>query len=454
MWALNILGVGQSADERAIKRAYAKLLKQARPDENPTEFQRLHEAYQAALNWRRENSLPTTEVPIIIDNTPEQLLPIVAEVNDFPIEPSTDEHHELSSTSYDDTNFSFSRYYLACMKIAANGDHDILQQWLIENTPTLLQSNADEAIKQDFLNFISNSFISFWQKRTPPLSNNCFDTIIDFFKFATTINNKLILKDLRNNLHYIWLAKQQGRPQTTITTDTESIENHQTISTFNFQAFYQQCIKIAQHQGAKALTLWLNDHIDLWVLETKQTAANLLLQSFEQNPRPLHKNCFKVLIHFFGFDNVFDLTTLQNMQNYLHSLWLFDPERIKQLKEQGQGHNRFSFYQDDYSTNWKMLEQLQEPFSWSQLLSATFPSWRATHWSKNTNNLLIDTNYVIPEHIDIKQLNYWLNISHGPIEGTSKLIYTSYSVLTTLITTLLTIFIISFILAIQLLTWG
>lgn len=51
VWA--ILGIEQTSDLRAIKRAYSKLLKQNRPDEAPAEFQRLHQAYKAALQQAR-----------------------------------------------------------------------------------------------------------------------------------------------------------------------------------------------------------------------------------------------------------------------------------------------------------------------------------------------------------------------------------------------------------------
>jgi hypothetical protein len=52
-----MLGLTPDADERGIKRAYARLLKIHRPDENPAEFQRLREAYEASLaevRWRAE----------------------------------------------------------------------------------------------------------------------------------------------------------------------------------------------------------------------------------------------------------------------------------------------------------------------------------------------------------------------------------------------------------------
>ncbi|QNH22029.1 J domain-containing protein [Xanthomonas sp. GW] len=52
-WALRWLQLPPDADETAIKRSYAKLLRQHRPDTDPEGFQQLHAAYQAALAWAR-----------------------------------------------------------------------------------------------------------------------------------------------------------------------------------------------------------------------------------------------------------------------------------------------------------------------------------------------------------------------------------------------------------------
>jgi uncharacterized RDD family membrane protein YckC len=51
--AWNILGIERTADARLIKKAYAKKLKQVRPDEKPEEFQQLHFAYKSALQEAR-----------------------------------------------------------------------------------------------------------------------------------------------------------------------------------------------------------------------------------------------------------------------------------------------------------------------------------------------------------------------------------------------------------------
>ena len=47
MW--DVLGIEPTNDERAIKRAYAKLLKQNRPDKDPVAFQELRDAYEWCL---------------------------------------------------------------------------------------------------------------------------------------------------------------------------------------------------------------------------------------------------------------------------------------------------------------------------------------------------------------------------------------------------------------------
>ncbi|MFB9128121.1 J domain-containing protein [Paraburkholderia dipogonis] len=48
-WPWDVLGIESDADERAVRRAYARLLKQQRPDEDAEAFQRLRYAYESAL---------------------------------------------------------------------------------------------------------------------------------------------------------------------------------------------------------------------------------------------------------------------------------------------------------------------------------------------------------------------------------------------------------------------
>jgi hypothetical protein len=66
------LGLEQTQDLRAIKRAYAKCLKTTRPDEHPEAFQRLYSAYKAALasasnkqEGLLESSADSVDAPIL-----------------------------------------------------------------------------------------------------------------------------------------------------------------------------------------------------------------------------------------------------------------------------------------------------------------------------------------------------------------------------------------------------
>lgn len=55
MDSYEVLGIDLDADERTIKRAYAALIKQYRPETHPADFARVRDAYEEALYYWREN---------------------------------------------------------------------------------------------------------------------------------------------------------------------------------------------------------------------------------------------------------------------------------------------------------------------------------------------------------------------------------------------------------------
>ena len=70
MTCWNVLGLTPDADSRTIKRQYAALLKQTRPDDDPQGFQRLREAYEAALAWNPDEQVADD----VLVETPDQTL--------------------------------------------------------------------------------------------------------------------------------------------------------------------------------------------------------------------------------------------------------------------------------------------------------------------------------------------------------------------------------------------
>ena len=76
-----LLNLTPDADERSIKRAYARLLKNHRPDENPDEFQRLREAYETSLaeaRWRAQIEDEVVDAPLAIIAPTAEYSPLVS----------------------------------------------------------------------------------------------------------------------------------------------------------------------------------------------------------------------------------------------------------------------------------------------------------------------------------------------------------------------------------------
>lgn len=90
-----LLGLDEAtASERDVKRAYARLIKEHRPDTAPAEFQQVHEAYQYALEWlrsqREESVLPVAVADVApgenVIETQADVRPVeVAFLDDFKV---------------------------------------------------------------------------------------------------------------------------------------------------------------------------------------------------------------------------------------------------------------------------------------------------------------------------------------------------------------------------------
>lgn len=82
MTAWERLGLTPAADEREIKKSYARLLKTTRPDDDPVAFQALRNAYEEALAQRLNHSQGSTDQtfssPVHVDELPDEKSEIVS----------------------------------------------------------------------------------------------------------------------------------------------------------------------------------------------------------------------------------------------------------------------------------------------------------------------------------------------------------------------------------------
>ena len=65
-WA--ILGLEPTSDERAVLRAYARKLRETRPEDDPEGFQRLLAAREQALAWRERIPPPPKPLATLDDD--------------------------------------------------------------------------------------------------------------------------------------------------------------------------------------------------------------------------------------------------------------------------------------------------------------------------------------------------------------------------------------------------
>lgn len=87
MTCWQLLGIVPTQDRKQIKRAYSKLLKVTRPDDDLEAFQVLNEAYEQALDWNftaEPAEYIETELETEIQNKPEtkqDIGPVIAEID-------------------------------------------------------------------------------------------------------------------------------------------------------------------------------------------------------------------------------------------------------------------------------------------------------------------------------------------------------------------------------------
>jgi hypothetical protein len=223
--ALRELGLGPDADERAVKRAYAAKLKTVRPDADPEGFQRLHAAYQEALEWVRERGDASTNAmsihPLPVESPSDEFdgqsrtayTRILSEdalferlnANDGP--PDGDQslggHADGINTqvqpdeSQSDRRFSLDDFLEDSVTLAVNGRNGELLEWL--NAQPFLWSLEHKTQ-------ISHWLLRYLHEHRPPIEAGRFDELADFFGLLDLNSgyDAHFIQHLRHRLQLAW----------------------------------------------------------------------------------------------------------------------------------------------------------------------------------------------------------------------------------------------------------
>ncbi|HWU74879.1 MAG TPA: hypothetical protein VN043_00105 [Rhodanobacter sp.] len=178
MSPLEQLGLPEDADERMVKQAYAKRLKDARPDGDPEAFQQLHSIYQQALQQCREASC--VHAPRVATQPP---LPVTDTVS--------------TSSPANVVTLQFDPFYSQVLTLAGNGKAEQLGAWLAEQ-PDLWSLQLKSRIGHRLFNQ--------FHADTPPMPAACIEILLTFFDMnqSRTDHDALHLQRLLRRMQLSW----------------------------------------------------------------------------------------------------------------------------------------------------------------------------------------------------------------------------------------------------------
>lgn len=176
MSPLDLFELPADASERAVKSAYARLLKQARPDEDPQAFQSLQENYKAALaylKWRDAG-----EVGLSLA---QPIQPVLHPANDVTLKPRAqdgsppmEEEKSTPPVVASNADVSPGSFYDELVAMVASADAQTLREWLgRQSLDWLFNEKA----------MLGEQVVSMVEQQPDRVSIAQFEVLADFFEF-------------------------------------------------------------------------------------------------------------------------------------------------------------------------------------------------------------------------------------------------------------------------------
>lgn len=369
---LDWFGLPPDADEREIKRAYAKRLKTVRPELDPAGFQQLHEMYRNALAWRAHaasvaladsvevedeeatDPAPAAE-PVVeaVTATPAAMppppAPPVAHGAWHPVQFAPPPAPPAAPPRFD-----LPAFVDAYLKIATQGRSGKLKSWLHEQPALwslLTKQETGRALMQRLLGEV------------PPIDTASMDATLEFFDLEHTQSgvDPLHLQQLRTLAQERYeLVLRHAPTEQAWGADPQRLD---------LDAFYDWLRAQALEGDRAMLEATLCVQPALRNLSLRQAVARPLFERLWLERTPMPANCGALLVQFFGLRPLL-AGVGQTPQDFVARLeigWLM-LERNKNALAAATKEPKTPHPMPNQA--WRQLQRLRQPFRWWWIIAA------------------------------------------------------------------------------------
>lgn len=348
-WAYALLGIPVDADAITIKRAYARLLRTTRPDEDAAAFQRLNTAYQLALSQAGNRAAASvTGLPIVARPISEST----------PVPPS------------------------AAAPRATAVPHSEVHQPEASPPPA-----PQEVLKP-----------SAPPPPSPPRTLETLRPSSETGKPEPALAPLEILKPAAS------APKPVARPIETLRPPAPK-----PAPAINAKELAERTIREASTaEEAQTLSRWLNHLPEFWSFQVKQVTGQLLLQRLLREPQPMTPANLDVLLRFFDLDHVLsgvNPVALEQLRNKQAVRWemLHDQaslaRRARILTKNGRPQTLRVR---------KCIKLLRRPRNWQQTFISALTRGKSLHLARIVYALCNGQIDQLPLALDREHARFWL----------------------------------------------
>ena len=206
----DVLGIDETDDKKLIKKAYAVLIKQYKPDEQPEKFKEIHEAYKYALlliysideqiilSYNREDS-------IVIDTTDSELTNSEKEVIDTLLKKLKEMTFSKLRDKNDLVNWAFLEKFYELENLNLKDKiAKIVFKNVAENNLFLMKGYNRLLVNPKVLKYMNTIFdwTSKWQEYGQSLPGEYFIVTLDYIESTKGLCYFVLVEDIVDGINY------------------------------------------------------------------------------------------------------------------------------------------------------------------------------------------------------------------------------------------------------------